>query len=133
MFTWQESYRVGHEEIDKQHKRLFELADALHSAMTAGKGKDTIGQVLANLVSYTRSHFATEEGLMRRHSYPEYSAHKAQHDALTHQVLELQKQFQAGNATITLETMKFLKNWLTGHIGLTDTKIAAFLQGRAAA
>lgn len=48
LFQWNESYAVGNQEIDAQHKRLFQLADALHSAMTTGKGKEALTQTLVS-------------------------------------------------------------------------------------
>jgi hemerythrin len=133
MFAWKDSYSVGFADIDAQHRRLFQLASELHAAMIAGKGKDAMEQVLGNLVSYTRTHFAAEEGLMRRHSYPEYLAHKNQHDDLTRKVLALQEAHAANRATLTLETMRFLSDWLTQHIGSSDRRIGAFLAARTAA
>ena len=66
MFAWKDSYSIGVQEIDAQHRRLFSLADELHSAMNAGKGKVVLEQVLQNLITYTKSHFAGEERLMQR-------------------------------------------------------------------
>ena len=40
LFTWQDTYSVGHQGIDGQHRKLFQYADNLHAAMEAGKGKD---------------------------------------------------------------------------------------------
>ena len=46
IFQWKEEYSVDHSEIDTQHKRLFQLAGDLHSAMTEGKGtRKTVGAV----------------------------------------------------------------------------------------
>ena len=89
MFEWQPQYSVQIPEIDAQHKRLFVLAGELHTALAQGKGKAVLEQSLARLVDYTKTHFATEEQLMRRYNYPEGPLHKAQHDQLTAQVLDL--------------------------------------------
>ena len=132
MFEWKQDYSLGHADIDGQHKRLFELASDLHSAMTQGKGKDTLSKTLANLVSYTKMHFATEERLMQTHHYPEYAEHKAAHDALTARVLEFQKEFDAGRVGMTVQLLQFLKDWLQHHIAETDRKVASFLKSKAA-
>jgi len=132
MFQWKQEYSVGHPQIDEQHKRLFELADELHAAMLAGKGKESLGKILGSLVAYTKAHFATEERLMQAHRYPGYAVHKAAHDTLTSRVIKFQKEFEAGHATITVDLLQFLKDWLTHHIGETDRKIASFLKARAA-
>jgi len=132
LFAWKSEFDVGHSEIDSQHKRLFEIAAELHAAMLAGKGHAALDRILSSLIAYTKLHFATEEGLMQKHHYPDYSHHKAEHDSLTGQVLAFQKEFQSGQKTITIDLMKFLSGWLTHHIGGTDRKIAAFLGNRRA-
>lgn len=132
MFEWKQEYSLGHPDIDAQHQRLFALASDLHSAMTQGKGKDTLSRTLQNLVAYTKMHFAAEERLMQIHGYSEYPAHKAAHDALTAQVLEFQHEFEAGRVGLTVQLLQFLKDWLRHHIGETDRKVATFLNSRAA-
>ena len=132
MFHWKQQYSVGYAQIDEQHKRLFELADELHQAMSAGKGKEVLRKTLANLIAYTKGHFATEERLMQKHHYPDYAAHKAAHDALTARVVQFEKEFEAGRSTMTVDVLQFLRDWLTHHIGETDTKIAAHIKSQAA-
>jgi len=132
IFQWKEEFSVDHAEIDTQHKRLFQLADELHRAMTEGKGGAAVGQTLTNLVEYTKHHFACEERLMQLHDYPEYAEHKAFHDDLTARVLEFQRGFQAGRSVVTIELFQFLKDWLSHHIGDTDRKVSVYLKAQAA-
>lgn len=132
IFQWKDEYSVGHPEIDAQHKRLFQFADELHSAMASGKGKDVLSATLAKLINYTKVHFATEERLMQQYSYPDYAGHKQAHDKLTGQVVAFQKEFEASRSSMTIQLMQFLKDWLVHHIGETDKKIAAFLKQKAA-
>ncbi len=132
LFEWNESYSVGYPEIDTQHKRLFKLAEDLNSAMAAGKGKQMLSQTLANLINYTKGHFASEERLMQRYGYPEYPQHKVEHDKLTAQVLAFQSDFSAGRVMLSIDLMLFLKNWLSHHIGKIDQKVAAHIKAKAA-
>jgi len=132
LFQWDESYSVGHLEIDAQHKRLFQLAEDVHAAMAAGKGKQMLSQTLANLINYTKSHFSSEERLMQRYGYPELPQHKAEHDKLTAQVLTFQNDFNAGRAVFSIDLMHFLKNWLAHHIGKVDQKVASYIKAKAA-
>jgi hemerythrin len=133
MFAWQDSYSIGVQEIDAQHRRLFSLADELHTAMSGGKGKDVLETVLRNLITYTKTHFAAEERLMQRCSYPDLAAHRAQHNELTQKVLQLQRDFESGKLMLTLEAMQFLSDWLRMHIGGSDRKYAPFVIGKAVA
>ena len=132
LFQWKEEYLVGQADIDRQHKHLFQLADQLHSAMTTGKGNAVIGKTLAELIDYTKHHFAAEEKLMQKSHYPDYAAHKAVHDKLTAQVVGFQTEFAAGRSSMSIQLLQFLKDWLQHHIGETDRKVAAHLSQQAA-
>src|SRR4029077_1259800 len=96
LFQWKDEHLVGQPEIDSQHKRLFQLADQLHAAMTTGKGKDVMLKTLGDLIDYTKRHFAAEEALMQRSKYPSYAEHKVFHDKLTAQVVQFLTEFAAG-------------------------------------
>ena|SRR5271157_2674097 len=130
LMTWSDNLSVNIKEIDEQHKKLVGMVNELHEAMKQGKGSNLTGQVLSGLVQYVATHFATEEKLMKANAYPEYLKHKAEHDALTKQAVDLQKQFQEGKAVLTVELMSFLKNWLSNHILGTDKKYSPYLNGK---
>jgi hemerythrin len=132
MFEWSASYSVGVSSVDAQHQHLFGLARELHAAMIAGQGKSALGRILDRLVGYTVVHFAHEERLMRLYDYPDASAHKAEHDALTKQVVKFQEDFNAGRVSMTVQLLQFLKDWLQKHIQASDQKLAPHLKDRAA-
>ena len=130
LFQWSEAYSVGYPDIDSQHKRLFQLADQLHAAMAAGKGKQCLSTTLGNLITYTKRHFAGEEMLMQSHRYPFFQQHKAEHRVLTDKVIQFQKAFEAGRAAVTMELLQFLRDWLTHHIGTVDKRVGEHLTQR---
>ncbi|WP_243544542.1 bacteriohemerythrin [Pseudodesulfovibrio tunisiensis] len=127
LMDWDESFSVGVREIDQQHRKLFDLVNALHKAMRTGKGSDILGKVFEELREYTVHHFAHEESLFEEHHYPAMIGHQKEHTKLVDQVLELEKEFKAGRAAITNEVMEFLRNWLVNHIKGTDRKYGPFL------
>ena len=132
LFTWNAQYALGNPQIDAEHKQLFALAEQLHHVMSTGAPAESVGKVLASLIDYTKTHFSHEEQLMVRHQYPEYKAHKALHDELTDKVLALQRDFAAKKVCLSIDIMRFLKDWLSHHIGNSDRKIAEFLKAHAA-
>lgn len=71
MLEWKSEYSVGVERLDAQHRKLFDYFNQLDAAMQKGRGREVIGQVLANLASNTREHFRQEEDLMRRAAFPD--------------------------------------------------------------
>jgi hemerythrin len=133
MFDWSSTYSVGVSSIDAQHQNLFAIARELHVAMTSGQGKAVAGRILDRLVQYTTVHFAHEERLMRLYDYSDAVAHRAEHEKLTKQVLKFQEDYHAGRATITVQLLHFIKDWLVQHIGSSDLKMAPWLKDKAVA
>lgn len=126
ILQWSDKYSVKVKELDDQHRKLIDLVNELHDGMSSGKSREVMGGVLDGLVKYTVGHFATEEQYMSRLKYPGELAHKAEHKKLVDQVAKFQKDYQNGQAALSLEIMNFLKSWLTGHIQSTDMKYSQF-------
>ncbi len=120
---WKDGYKIGHDEIDAQHKQLFSMVnDLLAATDTAGL---TTGAMA--LFKYTREHFAHEEQLMRRINYPAMANHQAQHDSLISRLNEVAARI--ANETINREVLEaFLSDWLLNHIATTDTKLATYVR-----
>ena len=93
LFPWEAVYSVNIQVLDTQHKNLVNTLNELHGAMVEGSGKEKLGQILSNLIKYTQQHFATEEWLMQAHGYPDFQAHKSQHESLTGTVMEFLRRF----------------------------------------
>lgn len=130
LLNWNDSFSVNVGEVDNQHKKLVSLINRLHEAMGQGKSKEVLAAILAELVNYTKIHFAYEERLMQTHGYPDLAAHKLQHDRLTSQVMEFAQEFSAGRTMLSIDLMHFLKNWLQTHIKGTDKKYSPFLASK---
>lgn len=130
LFPWTDAYSVKIGIIDAQHKNLVGIVNELHQAMVSGHGKDQLGKILSSLIKYTQIHFKTEESLMESHKYPEYAAHKSEHQRLTTTVLDFQAKFQKSEVGLTIEVMNFLKDWLQKHIKESDKRYTPFLNSQ---
>jgi hemerythrin len=129
LIDWNDKLATGVSAIDNDHKKLVQMVNALNEAMKTGQGKDIMGKLLKDLASYTMTHFAMEERLMKENKYPEEVEHCKQHEALRVQVRALIAKQEAGAVAITLSVMNFLKDWLGTHIMNTDQKLGFFLKG----
>jgi hemerythrin len=128
LMEWNDKMSVGVETFDSEHKKLVSMLNALFDAVQAGKGKDVLGKTLDGLIDYTKSHFAREEQYMLKCGYPDLATHKKEHEDLAKQVLDVQKKYHGGStATLSMEVMNFLKNWLIKHIQGTDKKYTPFM------
>ena len=126
LLTWDDSYSVEVAEINKQHKRLFDLINDLFDAMKAGNGKGVIENVIKELTNYTVYHFGYEEKYFDQFGYSETVAHKKEHKDFVDTVSKFQSEFASGNALLSMEVMTFLRKWLQGHIKGTDQRYTEF-------
>mgnify|MGYP002713064517 CR=1 FL=1 len=127
LFAWDESFSVGVEEVDRQHRRLVDLINELHREMSKRRGVGILSRILEGLIEYTETHFAFEEKLMREHGYPDYQAHKAGHEKLHGQVQAFQRRLESGDTHMLSELLTFLSEWLSGHIKGADRAFGPFL------
>ena len=125
--TWNESYSVGVKALDEQHKRLFVMLNQIHEAMSEGKGRVVVAQVMNDMVDYVRLHFTAEEKLLEKYSYPGLNEQKREHAAFIKKVAEMQQKMRDGNLTLSIEVSQFLRSWITDHILGIDKKYVDFL------
>jgi hemerythrin-like metal-binding protein len=130
LFEWKQEYSVGIPAMDAQHQQLISLINSLYDAMSRGAGKAALGSVLADLERYTETHFRDEELLMEQHGYPFVEEHKVMHETMAAHVKELNKNYRAGNAAMTIEVMVFLKSWLEDHILKSDKEFSLHLDAK---
>lgn len=128
LIEWSDSLATGIAEIDAQHKELFNRFNSLLTGCNEGKGKEEVLKLLLFLDDYVKVHFSTEEQLQLRHNYPEYGAHRMQHQGFIRDVERLKSQLSEDGATLSLVilTNKTLVAWLIEHIGKADMHFAEF-------
>jgi hemerythrin len=116
LFVWQDIYSVGVDKIDAQHRNLFEIANRFHDACVAQAARSRLIQIFNELVTYTASHFADEENMLRAMNCPDYERHKENHTKLVGLVLNYKSQMERGEPEVETRAMEFIKTWLNGHI-----------------
>lgn len=127
---WDDSMSVGNEEIDKDHKKLLGMINQLQTAAHYQTDADLAGEIMDELVAYTRYHFEREEGLMQKHHYTGYDAHKSQHDAMIKQISRFYDEYRF-DQTRTIESLAlYLKTWLVNHINGSDQEYVPFLKDK---
>ena len=128
--NWSEEYSVDIISLDLQHQRIIELINQLERGAGMHQETKALGSVLSELLSYTKTHFKTEEALMRAHKYPGLASHEVEHRLLVNRVTEFRKKFEAGKLTDVYELVSFLEGWLESHILGTDKKYTPYLSGK---
>lgn len=129
-FCWRDEYVVNIQEVDKHHRKMFDMADHLFYSIKNGKDRAAVEDALKFLIGYTRLHFESEENLMARYGYPATESHAAKHERLLEKVDEMKGRLQENNNGINDEFIDFFKDWIVGHILTDDVKYAVFLNNK---
>ncbi|HOP62522.1 MAG TPA: bacteriohemerythrin [Spirochaetota bacterium] len=125
--SWSEKFSIGVNQIDDQHRQLFELINNMYDKIKTDAEHSTPIEALDALLDYTNYHFKEEESFMVKNDYVQYEQHKRVHDNLTKQVIEYKNKFSQGKGD-TGEFVRFLFDWLTRHIMDQDKKIGKFME-----
>lgn len=128
---WHESYSVGYDPIDSQHKRLFSISNDLVDAVARPGGSDEkeLRKLIGDLLNYTRTHFAEEERLMQQGGFPDFQSHKQLHDAFDDRIREIEEQVRNGETREAASILPALVgDWLLDHIAAEDQKYSAYVK-----
>ena len=126
MIKWKDDYKIGVEEIDEQHKRLFEIANRAYELLEDKFCIDKyskIVDILEELNDYTVYHFKTEEEYMMGIGYKRFLSQKVEHDEFVKKLsdIDFDKIDEDQNKYI-LGILDFAVNWIAEHI-LTKDKL----------
>jgi hemerythrin len=113
---WRESYSVGVQDIDHQHRFLILKILDLQEAMASGTTGAILTPLVHNLVTYTRYHFSYEARLYAERGYGGIRRHLELHAELARQVTELGISLKNNKLRTGAPVMAFLQHWLVDHI-----------------
>ena len=130
LITWDPSFSVYVEFIDKQHQMLVHMINDLYDAMLTGKEKDATGKLIDRLYTYAAMHFSQEEHYFDLFGYPETDIHKGEHKDFERKVSAFETDFKEGRQSLSKDIMRFLSDWLIEHIKRSDKKYGPFLNER---
>jgi len=128
LLSWNESFRTGCEEIDRQHRHMMRLINEMDLAVKSNASFESIEPIVDELVEYTQKHFANEEHILESNQCPGLEKHKNAHVHLMKELLDWREKAKLCNAEKIQELMAFLRIWFPGHILGVDKKHAEFLK-----
>ena len=129
LFKWDESFLIGIEELDHEHKVLIDDIKRLHEELTRHNQKSEIEKSLGDIYARMQAHFALEEHVMKEHEYEFFDEHKREHDELLDSFTEYMLQFLNDadvSTSITVEGP--LKHWVLNHIITSDKKMSLMVR-----
>jgi len=118
---WKEEYSVNVKIIDEQHKHFVGILNKLYEAVQGGK-EEKLPEIIDELVSYAKVHFATEEKYFDEFDFEGSAEHKEEHKKLTARVGEFLARKNEDPLKVSYELLDFLEDWLVHHLAELDKK-----------
>lgn len=88
MLQWSESYELGVEEIDSEHKIMFGFVADVEKAIERGD-LDECSALVDRFIESSQTHFENEEKLLAREEYPDIVNHCDYHKSLVQRARDL--------------------------------------------
>ncbi len=137
-FVWDENYRLGIPEIDRQHQTLLLLltkAFDFYSQQLSVPPTPALRQRalkdLAGLRECARAHFATEEELMGRFDYPHLARHVQEHGKFLALADQLEAEIAAAPNLRANAWIDLMLHWYDSHVQDLDREMGQFLREKA--
>jgi len=132
---WNETFVLGIDEIDQQHRSIVEHFTGFSQAVQDGCGREILAEMATFLADYAQLHFVTEERYMQMYDYPRIEEQRREHEEFTSDARELRNRIDEEGASRELAvalTGKMVR-WVIQHIRNHDRDMADFVKERMAA
>ncbi len=125
--------KVALEEMNSIHDTEIDIVNRLFEALKdlkEGKGSEKeVSDLLEEFLKDVQEHFKFEQGLMEEYQFFAYPMHKAEHDRVLMELLDLKKEWERSKDPSVL--LDYLENqfvpWIINHVQTMDTVTAMYL------
>lgn len=122
---WKSEWNSGNERIDEEHRKMLELGNQLINISLAGMDYDKVSEQLELLLSHILFHFDSEEKILFRLGYSDYTEHCGLHKDLTSKALALKEAYVNRSLKQSAFFSFLVDDVIIGHLELEDTKFFA--------
>lgn len=127
IWEWKDSYSVGNDGIDAQHRKLLALCRQCDEKIaTGGSSMAQLHVLLFELSEYVRVHFDCEEAMMKRCGFPRLEEHVAEHEKYSEEFAGIMSRAFIG-VDESENLRNLLRQWWTNHILEVDMQYRDYL------
>ena len=122
LIEWAESFSVGVDQLDADHKQLINIINRVDAAQ---KANGSISWAIDELSDYARYHFKREERMMKDAGYTDQVDHRRRHKEFLEWLRSVQatlKMMPDAQYHLGADVRDYLGRWLTEHILVEDMK-----------
>jgi hemerythrin len=120
LIEWRKEFETGIPDVDHEHRELVDLINGLHEHIASGADPVRVTEFLGEVFARIAAHFALEESIMRKHTYDEYEAHKAEHERLLDEIRDIMDGATTEYAN-SLSTV--VRDWFVNHFKSKDARL----------
>jgi hemerythrin len=122
LIVWKDSYSVGLEAVDHEHREMIELINELHDGLSEEEEPD-VTAFLGEIFRAVSAHFALEERFMREHRYDRLDEHKEAHEELLEEIRDIMDGYEADPDGASGQLSERLDRWFTEHFRTHDARL----------
>jgi hemerythrin-like metal-binding protein len=133
MIVWTKAIATLIENVDAQHRELFNHANRFFAAAVAGAPGEELGRLVEFMREYTLHHFRSEEEYFDRLLLTEEDLrrnNKKAHQAFIRDLVEFEQDLKRTEERqqLSREIQHWITNWLLLHIGKIDCEMGKALR-----
>lgn len=129
LLEWRDSFRIGIDEVDFEHRELIELINGASAGVERGETGEPLDAVLGEIHAVISAHFALEERVMQARNYPARDEHKADHERLLDDIRDLMDEVADRHVLDWPAFGVRLAEWFTVHFSTHDARLHRHLAG----
>ena len=130
LFDFEIEFRLGIENIDKEHEMLVNMLNQVHNLISEGKRDEARSYFNETLSLYVNEHFSNEEVFMESIGYDQLEEHKKIHRQFKNSFQTLKPKIDSADDAAFRNALTDTFTWIINHIGRTDKKYARFLENK---
>lgn len=123
---WKTEYRIGINRIDGEHDELLRLISNIESAIEMKVESSIIHHIVVDLRRFAKTHFGSEETMMRAYGYKNIAAHERAHSHFIKKLDEVADHTLNGLAG-RRQLLRYLREWFVSHLNGADRDYADFI------
>ena len=121
-----ESYQVGDELLDAQHKVILSYMAKIRACFLTEKNDQDLLTLMDRLDTFCKLHLWDEERVMEEMQFPGIEEHQVQHALFLSHLENFTGRYDELNVAKKIDELNFLKAWFLEHIEVSDRKYAEF-------
>lgn len=127
LIQWRDDYSLGVPEVDHEHRELIDGINRLHADIGTGADVSYVEAALGEIHASIAAHFALEEKHMVARRYDQFAAHKADHERLLDDILDMMDEVRASDHYDPEPLSQRLSEWFGEHFRTHDARLHRWL------